>query len=63
LAWIDFRNSIASSDPYQYLLEKAKVALSPGSDFGTTGIGWARLNFATHSEILDDILKRIAAVL
>jgi cystathionine beta-lyase len=63
LAWIDFRNSIASSDPYQYLLEKAKVALSPGSDFGTPGIGWARLNFATHPEILDDILKRIAAVL
>lgn len=63
LAWIDFRNSIASSDPYQYLLEKAKVALSPGSDFGTPGIGWARLNFATHPEILDDILKRIAASL
>lgn len=63
LAWIDFRNSIASSDPYQYLLEKAKVALSPGSDFGTPGIGWARLNFATRPEIIDDILKRIAAAL
>lgn len=63
LAWIDFRNSVASGDPYQFLLDKAKVALSPGPDFGTPGIGWARLNFATHPEILDSILKRITAVL
>lgn len=61
LGWLDFRGTKASSAPQDYLLEKARVALSPGSDFGDPGIGWARLNFATPPEILQEILDRIGS--
>lgn len=63
LAWIDFRDTKASNSPHEFLLGNAKVALSPGQDFGTPGIGWARLNFATQPEILEEILTRISSAL
>jgi cystathionine beta-lyase len=47
----------------QHFLEHAKVALSEGSDFGEAGKGHVRLNFATSTEILDDILGRLSGVL
>lgn len=62
LGWIDFRNTTIATDPFESLIEKAKVCLSPGPDFGNSGIGWARLNFATHPEILNAILERIVSV-
>ncbi len=60
LAWLDFRQTKAKESPYKFILEQAKVALSPGQDFGTPGQSWARLNFATESDILVEILDRIA---
>lgn len=63
LGWLDFRNTNASSAPADYLLSNAKVALSPGIDFGLPGDGWARLNFATSTDVLLEILDRIKAVL
>lgn len=62
LAWLDFRKTKAFESPQQYLLSEARVALSPGSDFGTPGIGWARLNFATTAAVLNEILDRIKKV-
>lgn len=62
LAWLDFRKTKAFESPQQYLLSEARVALSPGSDFGTPGIGWARLNFATTAAVLSEILDRIKKV-
>jgi cystathionine beta-lyase len=35
------------------------VALSRGLDFGVEGAGFARLNFATSREILDEIVDRL----
>ncbi len=35
------------------------MALSAGLDFGAEGAGFARLNFATSREILDEIVDRI----
>jgi cystathionine beta-lyase len=63
LAWLDFRDLGLRSDPAAFLLEHAKVALSPGPEFGGPGAGFARLNFATSEEILDEILDRIEAAL
>jgi cystathionine beta-lyase len=59
LAWLDFRALELGDDPAKSLLESARVALSTGTDFGERGTGFARLNFATSREILDEILDRI----
>lgn len=61
LAWLDFRDTRASESPQEFLLTEARIALSPGPDFGKGGTGWARLNFATRPEILEEILRRIDA--
>ena len=44
----------------QHFLERARVALSQGEDFGQNGKGHARLNFATSSEVLEEILSRLS---
>lgn len=62
LAWLDFRG-LLDEDPATFLLRKARVALSPGPDFGSSGAGFARLNFATSADILDEIFDRIERAL
>jgi len=59
LAWLDFRAMNLSPSPYRHFLEKGKVALSDGGDFGPPGIGFARINFATSRPILTAALERI----
>jgi len=61
LAWLDFRATALADDPAAALLERGRVALSPGPDFGQAGAGFARLNFATHPEVLDQIVDRVVA--
>lgn len=62
LAWLDFRDTPIADDPAAALLERGRVALSPGPDFGEAGAGFARLNFATHPKILDELLDRMVRV-
>lgn len=61
LAWLDFRAIGLGDDPQAVLLDRGRVALSPGPDFGPHGNGFARLNFATSAEILDQIVDRVLA--
>ncbi len=61
LAWLDFRALGLGPDPAALLKEQAKVVLSPGPDFGPLGNGFARLNFATSTAIVDELIERIAA--
>lgn len=63
LAWLDFRGTPLADDPAGLLLDRARVALSPGPSFGETGEGWARLNFATSPDILREAIRRIASCL
>ncbi|MDF1543197.1 MAG: aminotransferase class I/II-fold pyridoxal phosphate-dependent enzyme [Anaerosomatales bacterium] len=63
LAWLDPRPYGLGDDPARWLLEHARVALSSGPDFGLHGAGYARLNFATSREILDEILDRVVAAI
>ncbi len=60
LAWLDFAAYNLSQPAADHLLERAKVALNAGPDFGG-GESFARLNFATTPELLTEILERIAA--
>ncbi|NTU71483.1 MAG: aminotransferase class I/II-fold pyridoxal phosphate-dependent enzyme [Coriobacteriia bacterium] len=61
LAWLDMRAYDLGDDPAKAILERGRVALSSGLDFGHAGAGWARLNFATSREILDEIIDRVAS--
>lgn len=63
LAWLDFAGTGLGPDPAAFLVDRAGVALSPGPQFGSGGDGFARLNFATSTEILDDMVDRIEHVL
>jgi cystathionine beta-lyase len=59
LAWLDCRG-LEVGDPYRFFLEHARVAFNRGTDFGTPGEGFVRLNFATSAAILGRILERMA---
>lgn len=63
LAWLDCRALDLPASPYEFFLERARVALSAGADFGPPGTSSARLNFATSEPILDQILERMATAL
>ena len=42
---------------------RGRVALSPGPAYGSAGAGFARLNFATDPELVEEAVRRIAAAL
>jgi cysteine-S-conjugate beta-lyase len=60
LAWLDCRGLALTVEPADFFLEHARVALSPGHEFGLPGHGHARLNFATSEALLEQILERMA---
>ncbi len=60
LVWIDFRVLGLSSETLKQLLyDEAKVWLESGSDFGTEGDGFLRINIACPRAILATALDRI----
>lgn len=62
LAWLDLAALGWGDKPAERALETARVALSPGVDFGSAvGRGHARLNFACSPELLREAVARIAA--
>jgi aspartate/methionine/tyrosine aminotransferase len=54
---------MSSSDLANLILERAGVALLPGSSFGEFGEGYLRLSYATSIETIQRGLERIQAVL
>jgi cystathionine beta-lyase len=61
LAWLDLRSCTGSVEPAGWLLDRARVALAAGGDFGDGGQGHARLTVATPETLLDEILDRLEA--
>lgn len=61
LAWIDFRPLGWGDNPAKRILDRGKVALTPGAHFGEIGRGFARINFACAPEVLEEGVRRIAA--
>ncbi len=57
LAWLDFTQLNLEKSPFEFFLEKAKVALSDGAIFGEKG--HVRLNFGTSRSILTQALDRM----
>ena len=63
LAWLDLRATELGDAPAKALVERAKLGLNEGADFGPGGAGFVRLNFATTRAVLDEALERLAAAL
>ncbi|MGD0198437.1 MAG: aminotransferase class I/II-fold pyridoxal phosphate-dependent enzyme [Solirubrobacteraceae bacterium] len=60
LAWLDMRELGLGDDPSVAILERGRLALSPGPVFGSQGAGFARLNFATSPALVEEAVARIA---
>lgn len=63
LAWLDCRGLGLGDDPAAAFLQRGRVALSPGADFGPQGQGFARLNMGTSPELLTEAVTRMTAAL
>jgi cystathionine beta-lyase len=60
LAWLDCTALGADNRAWERFLGHGRVALEPGLHFGAVGSGYARLNFATSPDILDQATARMA---
>lgn len=63
LAWLDCRALDLGADPASVFLDKGRVAVNPGADFGAQGAGFVRLNLATTPEILSEAIRRMSVAL
>ena len=60
LAWLDFRNwGLTEAKLQEIMVNKAGLALEPGTEFGKDGEGFMRLNFGCPKSILEIALKRL----
>jgi cystathionine beta-lyase len=59
LAWLDLRELGLGPDPSQPILERGRLALSPGPQFGPRGAGFARLNLGTSPALVEEAVERI----
>lgn len=63
LAWLDFRDTDLGDDPAAAVLERGRLSLLPGTDFGSVGKGFARLNVGTSHELVEEAVNRIGSAL
>jgi cystathionine beta-lyase len=60
LAWLDCRTLSLGDNPAETFLQRGRIALGRGLDYGHEGVGFVRLNFGTSPEHLRDALRRMA---
>jgi cysteine-S-conjugate beta-lyase len=63
LAWLDCRALGIGHDPATTFLERGRLALSPGLDYGPTGAGFVRLNFGTSPDLVAEAVRRMSSAL
>jgi cystathionine beta-lyase len=63
LAWLDFRTTSIAEDPTAAVLERGRLSLLRGTDFGSVGAGFARLNIGTSRELVEESVRRIGQAL
>jgi cysteine-S-conjugate beta-lyase len=61
LAWLDCRALGLGDDPATTFLERGRLALSRGLDYGRQGAGFARLNFGTSPDLIAEAVGRMRA--
>jgi cystathionine beta-lyase len=60
LAWLDCRALGLGDDPSAVFLDKGRVAVGRGPDFGSPGSGFVRLNIGTSPELITEAVRRMA---
>jgi cystathionine beta-lyase len=63
LAWFDCREAGIEGNPFQFFLEKARVAFNDGTRFGQGGEGFVRFNYGCPRSQLVEALERMKAAL
>lgn len=63
LAWLDLEALNLGRNPSQVLLDRGRVALSPGHAFSPNATNFVRLNFATSPEILTEAVNRMVVAI
>ena len=61
LAWVDCTRLGLGPEPVRAFLDRGRVALGRGLDFGAPGDGFVRVTIGTSSALLADIVDRMAA--
>jgi cysteine-S-conjugate beta-lyase len=61
LAWVDCSALDLGPEPAEVFLQRGRVALGRGLNFGTPGDGFVRVTIGTSSALLADIVDRMAA--
>ena len=61
LAWVDCAGLGLGPEPAAVFLDRGRVALGRGLDFGAPGDGFVRVTIGTSSALLSDIVDRMAA--
>jgi len=59
LGWLDCREAAVRDNPYEFFLQRARVATSNGLGFGKGGEGFVRINFGCSRAMLMESLERI----
>ena len=63
LAWVDCAGLGLGPEPARVFLDRGRVALGRGLDFGAPGDGYVRVTIGTSSALLADIVDRMAAAI
>jgi cystathionine beta-lyase len=61
--WLDCRQAGIRGRPFEFFLQKAKVALNDGGGYGEEGRGFLRLAFGCPRSMLTDALERMRVAL
>ncbi len=57
--WFHTPEGMSSASATKFFIEKAGVALAPGTGYGSYGEGWLRLSLTTPDSQLDEALRRM----
>jgi|SRR5579862_690250 len=63
LAWVDVSRLDLGPEPAQFFLDRGRVALGRGLNFGPPGEGHVRVTIGTSSALLAEIVDRMAAAI
>jgi cystathionine beta-lyase len=63
LGWLDCTESGIGNNPAEFFLDRARVALNDGEEFGKSGKNFVRLNFACARQTLAQALDRMKSAL